>query len=93
MLIAPDRGDLHKIVVLNRKGGCGKTTLATNIAAYYAMRGPAPILVDLDPQGCSMRWLDIRPGNRRQVHGRAAFQKAMQGRDTVQLQTRQKPRI
>ena len=88
MLIAPDRGDLHKIVVLNRKGGCGKTTLATNIAAYYAVRGPAPTLVDMDPQGCSMRWLDKRPSDRHQVHGGGAFQKTMQGRDIVQLQTR-----
>jgi len=88
MLIAPDRDDLHKIVILNRKGGCGKTTLATNIAAYYAMRGPAPTLVDLDPQGCSMRWLDKRPSNRHQVHGAGAFQNKMQGRDIVQLQTR-----
>ena len=88
MLIEPDRDNLHKIVVLNPKGGCGKTTLATNIAAYYAMRGPAPTLVDCDPQGFSMRWLDKRPGNRPQIHGCGAYQQTMQGRDTVHLQTR-----
>ena len=88
MLIAPDRGNLHKIVVLNPKGGCGKTTLATNIAAYYAMRGPAPTLVDFDRQGCSKRWLDKRPSNRPKVHGRGAYQQTMQGRDAVHLQTR-----
>jgi len=88
MLIAPDRGNLHKIVVLNPKGGCGKTTLATNIAAYYAMRGPAPTLVDLDSQGFSMRWLDRRPDNRPKIHGSGAYQQSMQGRDTVHLQTR-----
>ena len=88
MLIAPDRGNLHKIVVLNPKGGCGKTTLATNIAAYYAMRGPAPTLVDFDSQGFSMRWLQKRPGNRPQIYGSTAYQQLMQGRQTVHLQTR-----
>lgn len=88
MLIAPDRGNLHKIVVLNPKGGCGKTTLATNIAAYYAMRGPAPTLVDFDSQGFSMRWLHKRPDSRPRIYGANAFQQAMQGRQTVHLQTR-----
>ena len=87
MLIAPDRDNLHKIVILNPKGGCGKTTLATNIAAYYAMRGPTPTLVDLDPKGYSMRWLDKRDSHRPQVHGGGAFQRIMQGREAVQLQT------
>lgn len=87
MLIAPDRGNLHKIVILNPKGGCGKTTLATNIAAYYAMRGPAPTLVDLDPQGYTMRWLDRRPSDRPYIHGGGAYQLTLQGRQTVQLQT------
>ena len=72
MLITPDRDDLHKIVVVNPKGGSGKTTLATNIAGYYAMRGPAPTLMDCDPQGFSMRWLDERPHTRPHIHGIAA---------------------
>ena len=43
MLITPNRNDLNKIVILNPKGGCGKTTLATNLASYYAARGgPVP---------------------------------------------------
>lgn len=50
--------NFEQIVILNPKGGSGKTTLATNIAAYYAMHGPAPALVDFDPQGFSLRWLD-----------------------------------
>lgn len=87
MLIAPARGNLHKIVVLNPKGGCGKTTLATNIAASYAMRGPAPTLVDLDPQGFSTRWLHRRPSDRPQIFGRSAYQLKMQGRSAVRLET------
>jgi chromosome partitioning protein len=62
-------GDLHKIVVLNPKGGCGKTTLATNLASLYALRGPPPTLLDCDPQGFCLRWLDKRPSNRPKIHG------------------------
>ena len=77
MLISLDRDDLHKIVVLNPKGGAGKTTLATNIAGYFAMRGPAPMLVDCDSQGFSMRWIEKRPDNRPEVHGVAAYEETM----------------
>jgi chromosome partitioning protein len=66
------RGSLHKIVILNPKGGCGKTTLATNLASYFATHGPPPTLVDCDPRGYSMRWLDKRPGFRPKIYGIAA---------------------
>ncbi|MFQ5548947.1 MAG: AAA family ATPase [Woeseia sp.] len=62
----------HKIVILNPKGGCGKTTLATNLASYFATHGPPPTLVDCDPRGYSMRWLDKRPDHRPKIHGVAA---------------------
>ncbi len=65
--------NLHKIVVMNPKGGCGKTTLATNLASFYAQRGPTPTLVDCDPQGFSMRWLEKRPATRPTVHGIEAY--------------------
>lgn len=65
---------LHKIVVVNPKGGCGKTTLATNLASIYAQRGPAPTLVDCDQQGFSTRWLEKRPEARPEVHGIAAYE-------------------
>lgn len=72
MDITSQRDSLHKIVILNPKGGCGKTTLATNLASYFAMRGPPPTLVDCDPRGYSMRWLDKRPGRRPKIYGIAA---------------------
>ncbi len=72
MEINPDRGDLHKIVILNPKGGSGKTTLATNLASYFARRGPPPTLIDCDPLGYSMRWLDNRSLQRPKVYGFAA---------------------
>ena len=65
--------DLHKIVILNPKGGCGKTTLATNIASLYAQRDPTPTLVDCDSQGYSMRWLEKRPAARPTVYGIDAY--------------------
>lgn len=72
-MITPDRSKLHKIVVMNPKGGSGKTTLATNIAGCYAMRGKTPTLVDCDPNGFSTRWLDKRPSDRPEIRGIAAF--------------------
>jgi chromosome partitioning protein len=59
----------HKIVILNPKGGSGKTTLATNLASYFATRGPPPVLVDCDPGGYSLRWIDKRPASRPPIHG------------------------
>jgi chromosome partitioning protein len=62
---------LHKIVVMNPKGGCGKTTLATNLAGWFALRGPPPTVVDCDPQGFSTRWIETRASDRPKVHGLA----------------------
>lgn len=63
---------LHKIVVMNPKGGCGKTTLATNLAGWFALRGPPPTVIDCDPQGFCTRWIEARGPNRPKVHGLAA---------------------
>lgn len=76
MFISPNRDDLQKIVVLNPKGGCGKTTLATNLASYFALRGSLPTLLDVDPQGFSMRWLEARSPTRPPIHGIAAYRKS-----------------
>ena len=64
--------DPHRIVVLNPKGGSGKTTLATNLASIYALRKPPPTLVDCDPQGFCLRWLDKRKNHPAVIHGIAA---------------------
>lgn len=60
---------MRSILVANPKGGSGKTTLATNIAVYYALRGANVTIVDLDPQNSSMDWLDERPENRAPITG------------------------
>ena len=51
-----------KILVASSKGGCGKTTIATNLAAYYAQDGKNTVLVDTDRQGSSQRWCEKRVG-------------------------------
>ncbi len=85
MLNSTDHNDLHKIVVLNPKGGCGKTTLATNLASYYSLRGPPPTLMDCDPQGFSLRWLDQRPDDRPAIHGVDAYEHIVQLADSFRL--------
>lgn len=49
-----------RILVASSKGGCGKTTIATNLAAYYALNGKNTVLVDTDRQGSSHRWCEKR---------------------------------
>jgi chromosome partitioning protein len=88
VLISLDRDDLHKIVVLNPKGGSGKTTLATNIAGYYAVLGPTPMLVDCDPQGFGTRWIDKRPDTSPEIHGVTAFDDLATGFHVTNIQTR-----
>lgn len=60
---------MRRILVMNPKGGCGKSTLATNLASYYAQRGEQVILADFDPQGSSMEWLATRPAERPAIQG------------------------
>ncbi|HEY7964585.1 MAG TPA: ParA family protein, partial [Steroidobacteraceae bacterium] len=43
------------------KGGSGKTTIATNLASYFAWQQQKPVLMDFDPQGSSLRWVRKRP--------------------------------
>ena len=66
---------MQRIVVLNPKGGSGKTTIAINLASYLASRGHVPVLMDFDPQGSSVRWARKRKPSQPQVHVIAAFEK------------------
>lgn len=61
--------DLRRIVVLNPKGGSGKTTLAFNLAGYIASTGRKVALVDMDRQGSSTRWLQNRAAEHPAIHG------------------------
>lgn len=64
---------MRSILILNPKGGCGKTTIATNLAGYYAQRGKSVLLADYDPQGSSLDWLAVRPETSPEIQGVAAY--------------------
>ncbi len=66
---------MRSILILNPKGGCGKTTIATNLSAHYALRGHSVVLVDFDPQGSSMDWLAVRPEDRPPIRGIAGWER------------------
>jgi len=66
---------MQRILVLNPKGGSGKTTIATNLASYFASTGDRPMLLDNDPQGSSTRWLKKRKPEQAFIHGVSAFEK------------------
>ncbi|MBU3693866.1 MAG: ParA family protein [Rhodocyclaceae bacterium] len=51
---------MRSILVINPKGGAGKTTLSTNVAAYLARKGERVAIGDLDRQQSAMAWLDFR---------------------------------
>ena len=50
-----------RILVANAKGGCGKTTIATHLAAALSAAGHFTALADADRQGSSLGWLARRP--------------------------------
>jgi chromosome partitioning protein len=53
---------MRTIMLMNAKGGCGKTTIATNLATWYADEGKRVALADFDPQQSTIDWLDARKG-------------------------------
>ena len=60
---------LQRILVTNAKGGCGKTTIATNIASHYARLGKKVRLFDHDTQSSSLAWLRRRPDDAAVIDG------------------------
>ena len=80
-----------KIAVLNTPGGCGKTTLSTSLAGYYALKGFNTALLDMDPQGSSLRWLANRGGHKPAILGLNGAEK--NGRVTRSFQLRVPPNV
>ena len=62
-------------MVINSKGGSGKSTVATNLASYFASQGKSVVIMDYDPQASSMSWLEARSSARQPIQGIAAYKK------------------
>ena len=63
-----------RIVVVNPKGGSGKTTIAINLASYFAVRRERVVLMDQDPQGSTTRWFRKRGPGAYPIQGVAAWE-------------------
>ena len=72
MLELAGKNNLYKVVVLNPKGGSGKTTLAFSLAGYLASTGRSVGLLDMDRQGSSTHWLKNRPASLPAIRALAA---------------------
>lgn len=69
---------MRYIMVLNAKGGCGKSTISTNLASYFAAEmGKKVVLADYDPQGSSMAWLAARDESQVEITGIAAWEEPL----------------
>jgi chromosome partitioning protein len=64
---------MRHVMVLNAKGGCGKSTLATNIAVFFAREGQQVCIADYDPQRSSLDWAEQRPADLPAISAVPAF--------------------
>jgi chromosome partitioning protein len=78
---------MRHVMVMNSKGGCGKSTLSTNIACYFAREGFKTALADYDPQRTALDWLAVRPEDLPKITGVSAFDDGLKSvpRDTEVL--------
>jgi chromosome partitioning protein len=78
---------MRHVMVMNSKGGCGKSTLATNIACFFAQEGHKVVLADYDPQQSSLDWLAVRPADLPPITGIKAYDDGVRNvpRDTEVL--------
>jgi chromosome partitioning protein len=69
---------MRTIMVLNAKGGCGKSTISTNLASYFAaVMGKKVVLADYDPQESSLEWLKVRDEKWPHIEGIAAYKEPL----------------
>ncbi len=78
---------MRHVMVMNSKGGCGKSTIAANVAVWFASEGYTTALADYDPQRTSLDWLAQRPQDLPRIAGVAAYEEGLRStpRDTEVL--------
>lgn len=64
-----------RIMIANSKGGCGKTTVATNLASFLSKSGQQTAIIDYDPQHSSIDWLKERDEQHPNIHGVSVAQR------------------
>jgi chromosome partitioning protein len=76
---------MQRILVLNPKGGSGKTTVAINLASHFALRGERPVLMDYDRQGSAGHWVKKRSASQPTIALISAYQVDMRTTRAFQL--------
>lgn len=74
---------VQDIIVINPKGGCGKSTIAMNLAGFFACWGVSVGLLDLDPQQSCLDWLKVRPQALPRIDGWHADMQIPQGEGRI----------
>jgi chromosome partitioning protein len=73
-------------LVASSKGGCGKSTLVTQLASHWAQAGQHTAIIDADRQHSSYHWAELRPDN---VPGVLALEGGRRGLQKVPQDTQQ----
>jgi chromosome partitioning protein len=76
---------MQRILVLNPKGGSGKTTVAINLASHFASRGERPVLMDYDRQGSAGHWIRKRKATQPHINLISAFENSLRVTRSFQL--------
>ena len=64
LVLSTDRSRIRTIALVARKGGSGKSTIATALAVAHELAGGRAVVVDLDPQGSATAWGALREADR-----------------------------
>jgi chromosome partitioning protein len=76
---------MQRILVLNPKGGSGKTTVAINIASHFALHGERPVLMDYDRQGSAGNWVKKRNDSQPHIGLISAYERDLRTTRAFQL--------